>query len=128
LAHFAWLEFDHRLCAFYQHDGCEREQGETGFLANASLVLDALFCLELFGIGEGQGIRSDFFAETSGNSNCRGVVRDLVYRGAPAQATEEAIGGRGIWFENRSVGISGCKPLESEAAVQQIVGDEVTRL
>jgi hypothetical protein len=96
LADFPRFEFNHRLCAVHQHNGCEREQGETGFLANASIVLDAVFCLEFFGTGQGQGIRSDFFPETNGNSNCRGVVCDLVYRGAPAQATEKAIGGCGI--------------------------------
>ena len=47
-------------------------------LANHSVVFDAIFCFELFGVGEGTAVHPDFFAEANGDFARAGVVRGVL--------------------------------------------------
>ena len=84
MADVAWFEFDRWVCVVHQHDGCEREQSEIGFLADVSAVLDAILCVEFFGAGEGPGLHSDFFTEADGNRDRGRFVRGVVRSRAPS--------------------------------------------
>ncbi len=74
------VEFNYWVCVVHQHDGGEREQGEARVLADVPAVSDAVLCVELFGVGEGQRVHSDFFAEADRNSSSRRSVRYAVFR------------------------------------------------
>lgn len=93
MADFAGIEFDYRVCVVHQHDGGEREQSKTRFLADLSFVFDAVLCVEFFGAGEGKRVRFDFFAEAEGDFGGGNFVRGAMWSGIGFEAKKTTIGG-----------------------------------